>query len=139
MSHISDFGIDAVHYIKVRFFQDFPRHPREDEYNFATQSTLKATQISTAPGALNILPGEVTIQGDVRLTPFYDVAEVRAKVETYVAEINADPSIVETPDIHGPHSKYTLDDGNVKAQLELSWIFPGENGIAANINSPGFR
>lgn len=134
-----DFGIDAIHYIKVRFFQDFPKHPLEDEYNFATQSTLKATQIATTPGALNQLPGEVVIQGDVRLTPFYDVNDVRKRIESYVSEINADPSIVETPDIHGPHSKYTLDDGAVVGKLELTWIFEGENGIAVNIKSKGFN
>jgi acetylornithine deacetylase len=134
-----DFGIDAIHYIKVRFFQDFPKHPLEEEYNFATQSTLKATQISTSPGALNQLPGEVIIQGDVRLTPFYDVAEVRRRIESYVNEINADPSICETPDIHGPHSKYSLDDGATVGRLELTWIFEGENGIAVNIKSKGFN
>lgn len=65
--------MDAVTYIQQNFFNDFPRHPLEEKYNFVTQSTLKATQISCAPGALNQLPNECTVQGDVRIAPFYDV------------------------------------------------------------------
>lgn len=132
-----DFGIDAVHYMKEKFYKDFPKHSREDEYNFATQSTFKATQISTAPGALNQLPGELIVQGDVRLTPFYEIADVRKALESYVEEINNDPTIVETPLIHGPHSKYALDEGEVRGKLELTYVYPGENGIAVNIHSEG--
>lgn len=132
-----EFGMDSINYIQSKFFKDFPRHVREDEYNYTTQSTMKPTQISTAPGSLNQLPGEVVIQGDIRLTPFYDVADVRVAITSYVDEINNNPSIVENPNYHGPHSKYVLPDESCKAQLELSWVFKGENGIAVNISSPG--
>ena len=39
---------------------------------------MKPTQISCAPGGLNQIPPEATISGDIRLTPFYPVADVKA-------------------------------------------------------------
>ena len=62
------------------------------------------------------------VKGDIRLAPFYDITEVQRAVEAFVAEINADPSIIETPDIHGPHSKYQLPDGGAKGSIELKWV-----------------
>eukprot|EP01036_Dinobryon_divergens_P028360 gene28360-37292_t len=134
-----EMATDAVSYIQKKFFAAFPRHPLEDKYNFYTQSTLKPTQISCAPGALNQLPPECTVQGDIRLAPFYDIAEVQRAVEAFVAEINADPSIIETPDIHGPHSKYQLPDGGVKGSIELKWVVEGENGVACKLDSRGYE
>lgn len=134
-----EFGTDAMNYIQQRFFHDFPRHPMEDKYNFATQSTLKATQISCTVGSLNQIPPECIIQGDVRLAPFYDVKKVREAVEGYVNEINNQPSILEKPEIHGPHSKYSLPDEGRLGNLELTWLFEGENGIACDLNSIGFH
>lgn len=36
-------------------------------------STMKPTQITYPQGSVNQIPGECTVGGDVRLTPFYDV------------------------------------------------------------------
>lgn len=47
-------------------------------YGFATPSTLKPTQWSYPLGSINQIPGQATICGDVRVTPFYDMAEVGA-------------------------------------------------------------
>ena len=37
--------MDAVTHIQKRFYQDFPPHPSEPEYQFATPSTMKPTII----------------------------------------------------------------------------------------------
>ena len=132
-----EFGLDSLAYLQKKFFERFPQHEREIEYNFATQSTLKATQIKCNPGALNQLPGDITMQGDIRLTPFYDVQDVKIAVEQFVQEINDNPSIVENPLIRGPHSKYILEDNQGRARLELQWLHSGENGIAVKIDSKG--
>lgn len=140
-----EFANDATRYMQRRYYADFPRHPREDEYNFATQSTFKATQISCNTGTLNQIPGECTVQGDIRSTPFYDVKEMQAKIASYVAEINANPSIIEDPEHRGPHSKYVLYDDNDKSvvvqqgTIALRWVVDGENGVACKLDSPGFR
>ena len=130
-------AMDVVSYVQKQFFKDFPRHPQEDVYNFVTCSTLKPTQVRCTPGSLNQLPPSCTMEGDVRLSPFYNVKDVKDAIERYVADINNDPSIVETGS-HGPHSKYVLESGE-KVNVKLTFTFPGENGIACNIESVGFK
>lgn len=51
----------------------------------------------------------------------------------YVAEINADPSILTS---RGDFSKYVLEEGR-KGTLELTWVTKGEDGIACNLESEG--
>ncbi len=96
---------------------------------------MKPCQISCTPGALNQLPPMTTIEGDIRLAPFYDIFTVKKKVEEWVAEINGDPSKIES---HGPHSHYKLD-GDMSGKLELTWLTKGENGIACNLDSIGYK
>ena len=131
--------MDAISYMQKRFYEDFKRLPQEDEYNFATQSTMKATQISCAAGSLNQLPPDCCVEGDVRLAPFYDVKDVRRVVSGYVDDINANPSILENPACRGPHSKYELPEESKKGAVEFSWLADGENGIACNLNSVGYH
>lgn len=52
----------------------FPQHTHS--YGFASPSTLKPTQWRYPGGSINQIPGEATICGDVRVTPFYDLATV---------------------------------------------------------------
>lgn len=104
---------------------------------------MKPTQISCTPGSLNQLPPECTVQGDVRITPFYHTSQVIEKVNQYVADINANPDIVATMaegdmPVHGPHSKYTLPEQNFNGRLELKWIGEGENGVACKLDSKGY-
>jgi acetylornithine deacetylase len=134
-----EMGMDAMNYIQRRFYADFPRHPREIEYNYATPSTLKPTQIRCTPGALNQLPPECIIEGDIRLAPFYDIKKVREAVDSYVADINADPSIVSSEGEHGAHAKYVLPDEDKQGRVELTWMGDGENGIACNLDSVGYK
>jgi len=129
-----EMATDALNFIQQKFYSEFPRHPNEDRYNFATCSTLKPTQISCSPGSLNQLPPSCTVQGDIRLSPFYDVKDVKRAVDRYVQELNEDPSVIENP-AHGPHSKYTLPNEGRKGRIELTWISEGENGVACNLES----
>lgn len=131
-----EMGMDVVTYIQENFYKDFPRHPQEDVYNFPTSSSLKPTQISCTPGSLNQTPPWCRVEGDIRLAPFYNVADARAAFERYVASINEDPSGVLLQN-HGNFSKYVLPDG-LKGRVELEWVNEGENGIACNISSPGY-
>jgi acetylornithine deacetylase len=133
---------DALMYIESKFYADFPKHENEAKYNFSTQSTFKATRIHALTGSVNQIPGECTVEGDVRVTPFYNVSDVRVKLNSYIDEINADPTILHQ-NYHGPHSKYVLyDDAGViteKGKLELVFSSDGENGVACNLESPGFK
>jgi len=54
-----------------------PPPPPPPRYGFATSSTLKPTQWSVPAGSINQIPGQAVVCGDIRVTPFYDVYEVR--------------------------------------------------------------
>lgn len=148
--------MDTITYLQQQFYQDYPKHEKENEYSYLTSSNLKPTQISCSSGALNQLPAECIIQGDLRLTPFYDINDVKIKIESYIHNINQNPSILQQPEncdiIHGPQSKYILDnssnsnnsnnggEGDVeKARIELTWLSSGENGVACKLDSIGYR
>lgn len=125
---------EALRVIQGRFYEDFARHPDEDRWNFATSSTMKPTQFETARGSLNQIPPHATASGDIRLTPFYDIADCMAAVERYVAELNADIGQLQGP---GNYSKFVLPEEDLQGKLVLSWLTEGENGIACRIESEG--
>ncbi len=133
-----EMAMDVLTYVQEKFYEEFSRHDSEHIYNFATASTLKPTQISCTQGSLNQTPPMCRIEGDIRLSPFYHVADARRAVESYVQRINEDPSGVLLEN-HGPHSKYTLDAEGLKGRVELEWITQGENGIACKMDSPGYN
>ena len=64
------------------------QHPEEECYKFATPSTMKPTQIRCSEGSVNQLPPWTEIQGDIRLTPFYEAEACLEKVMGYVASLN---------------------------------------------------
>jgi acetylornithine deacetylase len=131
-----EMAMDIISQFQKRFYEDFPRDPREDEYNFTTCSTMKPTQISCTPGSLNQLPPECTVEGDIRLSPFYDFKDVKAALLRYVEEYKANPASFESGN-HGPHSKFYLTEDNRPGEVELSFVSEGENGVACSLNSPG--
>lgn len=133
-----EFANDAVAYIQKKFYETYPQHPKEIEYKYITASTMKPTQISCCEGSLNQICALTTVQGDIRLTPFYDIFEMKTVIEGWVAEINANPDIVIN-NTHGPFSKYNLPAEEKKAVIDFKWLTPGENGVACNITSEGFK
>ena len=44
--------------------------------------------LQTADGSVNQIPPWTEVQGDIRLTPFYNIDECVKKVEGYIAELN---------------------------------------------------
>jgi len=78
------------------------------------------------------------VQGDIRLTPFYNINECLKKVEGYVAELNkgefcnskftfvskhnTDINVLVTGN-RGPCSKYHINiaEGEFKGELEIVW------------------
>ena len=50
---------------------------------------MKPTQIKCSEESINQLPPWTEIQGDIRLTPFYDVDECMKKIMGYVEELNS--------------------------------------------------
>ncbi|XP_004511787.1 acetylornithine deacetylase [Cicer arietinum] len=130
-----ELAMDAIKEIQLRFYRDFPPHPQEQVYGFATPSTMKPTQWSYPGGGINQIPGECTISGDVRLTPFYNVKDVMKKLQEYVADINENIQKLES---RGPVSKYVLSDANLRGSLTLTFD-EATSGVACDLNSRGFH
>ncbi|KAL1200646.1 Acetylornithine deacetylase [Cardamine amara subsp. amara] len=130
-----ELGMEGLREIQSRFYRDFPPHPQEKVYGFATPSTMKPTQWSYPGGGINQIPGECTVSGDVRLTPFYDVEEVIKKLQEYVDDINSN---LEKLECLGPVSKYVLPDENLRGRLTLSFD-EASAGVACNLDSRGFH
>jgi len=128
-----EFAMEATAELQKRFYEQFPAHPSETDYNFATPSTMKPTQISVPKGGLNQLPPTCKVSGDIRLTPFYDVKEVQEAVKGYVDDINANLSSLAT---RGPCSKYEVP--NKKGSLNFYFGAHCLSGIACDRSSPAF-
>ncbi|KAI5439545.1 acetylornithine deacetylase isoform X1 [Lathyrus oleraceus] len=130
-----ELAMDAIKEIQLRFYRDFPPHPQEQVYGFPIPSTMKPTQWSYPGGGINQIPGECTISGDFRLTPFYDVKDAMKKLQEYVDDINDNIQKLES---RGPVSKYVLPDENLKGRLTLTFdeVLPG---LACDLNSRGFH
>ncbi|XP_068305314.1 acetylornithine deacetylase-like [Pyrus communis] len=130
-----ELAMEALKEIQLRFYRDFPPHPKEEAYGFATPSTMKPTQWTYPGGGINQIPAECTISGDVRLTPFYNVQDVTGKLQEYVDDINENIGKVES---RGPVSKYVLPDENLRGSLTLSFN-EATSGVACDLNSLGFH
>ncbi|KAJ4848004.1 hypothetical protein Tsubulata_009332 [Turnera subulata] len=130
-----ELAMEALKEIQSRFYRDFPPHPKEQVYGYATPSTMKPTQWSYPGGGINQIPGECTIAGDVRLTPFYNVKDVMSKLQEYVDDINQN---IEKLDTRGPVSKYVLHDENLRGSLTITFE-EANSGVACNLDSRGFH
>ncbi|KAJ8512238.1 hypothetical protein OPV22_002672 [Ensete ventricosum] len=131
-----ELAMEAFKEIQLRFYRDFPPHPKEEVYRFATPSTMKPTQWSYPGGGINQIPAECTISGDVRLTPFYSVTDVVKKLEEYVDDINTN---IEKLGTRGPVSKYVLPDENLRGRLTITCDEDVTSGVACNLDSRGFH
>ncbi|KAL6178555.1 hypothetical protein ACLB2K_050073 [Fragaria x ananassa] len=130
-----ELAMEALKEIQSRFYRDFPPHEKEKVYEYATPSTMKPTQWSYPGGGINQIPGECTISGDVRLTPFYVVKDVMKKLQEYVDDINENITKLDT---RGPVSKYVLPDENLRGRLTISFD-EASSGVACDLESRGFH
>jgi acetylornithine deacetylase len=128
-----ELAMEVVRAIQRRFYQDFPPHPEEQRYSFATGSTLKPTQWKVPEGSLNQIPGECTVSGDIRLTPFYRIEDAMQQVERYIRELD----VTRLPTL-GP-SRYELPAEGRRGEVRLRWLGQPNKGIACNLESRGYR
>eukprot|EP01127_Copromyxa_protea_P001312 TRINITY_DN11337_c0_g1_i1.p2 TRINITY_DN11337_c0_g1~~TRINITY_DN11337_c0_g1_i1.p2 ORF type:complete len:443 (+),score=151.53 TRINITY_DN11337_c0_g1_i1:38-1330(+) len=127
-------GYEAVIEMCNRFHADFPPHANEEKWKFANCSTMKMTTVDMPPGAINQIPAKCTIQGDIRLTPFYKVEDAKAAVEKYVKEINENITALPT---RGPGFSY--DIGTKRGSISFSWQGASMSGVAVDLESPGLK
>jgi len=126
-------GFEAVTEICNRVHASFPPHPKEKEYKYGCPTTMKLTMVEHPPGAVNQIPGQATFQGDVRVTPFYNIEEVYKKALEIAEDVKKN---ITTLPGKGPSMGYQVDDKIGTFEFTFD---PGcYRGIACNIESPGF-
>lgn len=139
-----ELAMEAVKTIQDRFYVDFPAKEEETKYAFATPSTMKPTQWDCHKNGLNQICPYCTVSGDIRVTPFYNNADIKKAVEGYVADLNAGLDDIPT---RGPVSKYSLKgadgeeskaDSRDRAKITLEWGGHEMEGVACSLESPGF-
>jgi acetylornithine deacetylase/succinyl-diaminopimelate desuccinylase-like protein len=115
------------------FNQRYSPHPDEERWGFLTPSTLKPTVLEVGNNKITKIPGNTEIEGDIRLTPFYDLAEARDCAVAFVAEI--DRKIAADERLPGFPRVKTVDGrrGSVKLSLKGRMM----EGIACDLSSPG--
>jgi len=138
-----ELGNDALVEIQKDFYNAFPVHPQEKVYGFESTSSFKATRASCPDSSINQIPGEYTLQGDVRLIPFYRITDAKKVLEDSVARLNTREALEKLQGNHGPDSKFVLCDENnevvEKGVLELKFMCEPVQGIACSLDSKGFR
>jgi acetylornithine deacetylase len=104
-----------------------------DRRTHTLSGAVRGAQVKCAVGSLNQLPPWTEISGDVRLTPFYEVEDLKAAINGYVADLNADLGQLPT---FGPCSKYEIE--GAKGSLEMTWGAGYMEGIACSLTSEGY-
>lgn len=139
---------EAVNVVQQRFYEEFPPLPSEEGYQFSVGSTMKPTQIECAKGSMNQICPETTVSGDIRLSPFYDVEDVKEAIEQFVKDINDE---LESLPTRGQWSKFVLPESvevqaNEKRRGEvlLKWQTDIDTmklyaGIACTLDSEGHK
>ncbi|SES77753.1 Acetylornithine deacetylase/Succinyl-diaminopimelate desuccinylase [Myxococcus fulvus] len=117
------------------FHARYPPNEDEKRWGFLATSSLKATVMEAANTKENKIPGDVVVKGDVRLTPFHDMAEVRRATEDFVRELDAR---LERGDVPAGWPRTRTEDGR-RGRLSLRFQGGGTEGIACRLDSPGLQ
>ncbi|KAL4129247.1 hypothetical protein PRIC2_005257 [Phytophthora ramorum] len=112
-----ELGMDAMTKIQQRFYQDFSPWTRR-----------RSTTTRSAMGK---------ITGEVRLSPFYEMKDMFARMHSYVDDLNANITSLEGK--RGPVSKYTLPEEQWDGKLELTFREHYLEGIACSLDSVGYK
>jgi acetylornithine deacetylase/succinyl-diaminopimelate desuccinylase-like protein len=120
----------------ARFFRErFPPTEDEKKWGFLSSSSLKATVVEGPNTKETKIPADVTLRGDARLTPFYDMKEMQRAVEGFVRELDAKLERDEAP----AGFPRTRTQAGKRGSLAFRFTGEGTEGIACKLDSPGLQ
>jgi acetylornithine deacetylase len=118
----------------VRWFREkYPPHPDEPRWGFLSSSTLKATVIDVGNRKITKIPGSAVIEGDIRLTPFYDLQGAVSGAIEFVAELDRR---IDQGDLPRDFPRVRTVDGR-RGTVSLRQKGRMMEGIACKLDSPG--
>ncbi len=112
-----------------------PATEDEKTWGFLSSSSFKATVIEAPNRKETKIPADVTVRGDIRVTPFYDMKQVQQKVEHFVRELEARLQRDEVP----PGFPRARTEAGKTCSLAFRFLGGGKEGIACRLDSPGLR
>ncbi len=130
-----ELGMAAVQALVGWFRGHVPPHTDELRWRFASPSTCKPTMIQCDNNKITKIPGYVTVRGDMRVTPFYDIASVLNDacgfVDSLNRQIQAGVALSGFP--------RTRADTGVTGKVELVPEGKLSEGIACDLDSPALE
>ena len=117
------------------FEREFPPHPDEERWGFLSPSTLKATVIEVNNNKITKIPGAARVEGDIRLTPFYDMEKAISGAVKFVAELDAR---IDKDDPPPGFPRTRASDGR-RGTVKLTRKGRFMEGIACTLDSPGLE
>ena len=115
------------------FNRAYPPHPEEERYGFLTPSTLKPTVVDVSNTKITKIPGDAVIEGDIRLTPFYDMHEAIQRAIDFVADL--DRRFESGEKLPGFPQTHAADGRRGRVELKRRGNFM--EGIACDLSSHG--
>jgi acetylornithine deacetylase/succinyl-diaminopimelate desuccinylase-like protein len=128
-----ELGAAASRALVEWFEKAYPPHPDEQRWGFVSPSTLKATVVHAPNDKITKVPGNVVIEGDIRLTPFYDITEAMNGAQAFVAELDRLLEADDPPRGFPRIRTVSGQRGGVKLEPKGRFI----DGIACSLESPG--
>ena len=121
---------EATRALQQWFYANYPAHPKEQEYGFRAPSSLKPTRVQVENDTLTKIPSKAIIEGDIRLTPWYDPEEVKKELAAFIENLD----VSQLP-VFGPGG-YTLNGTVGTAKFEMLGTPSG--GMACDQTSVGY-
>jgi acetylornithine deacetylase/succinyl-diaminopimelate desuccinylase-like protein len=118
----------------VRWFEEtYPPHADEARWGFLGPSTLKPTVITVPNNKITKIPGSAVVEGDIRLTPFYDMKEAIVGAEKFIAALD---QRIEAGDVPAGFPRVRTVSGQ-RGSVRLVAKGRFMEGIACQLDSPG--
>jgi acetylornithine deacetylase/succinyl-diaminopimelate desuccinylase-like protein len=125
----------AVRALVEWFDTNVPPHPDELRWRFSSPSTCKPTIVNCDNNKITKIPGLAQVFGDMRVTPFYDIASILRDATKFIAELNAK---IQSGEPLAGFPRIRTESGQC-GTLELIPEGKLTEGIACALDSPGLR
>lgn len=126
----AELAAEVTRALQAWFYARYPAHPNEAEYGFRVPSSFKPTRVRVENDTLTTIPSRAVVEGDIRLTPWYDPDRMRDGLRAFLATLRLDQLPVLGP------GRYTLDGRAGRARFEMLGAPAG--GMACDRTSAGY-
>ena len=115
------------------FHERYPAHRDEARWRFASPSSFKMTTCHCANQKITMIPSSAHVQGDVRLTPFYDMGQVWSALVDEVHRLDTELGLGHQL----PGFPRTRTSDGRTGSIRISSRGRSMEGIACDLNSRG--